>query len=40
MSEDVHSSIFPSVTDICANQVAPCLSRSGGFEKLKNKALV
>ena len=35
MSEDVHSSTFPRVTDICANQVAPFLSRSRVFEKLK-----
>ena len=35
MSEDVHSSTFPRLTDICANQVAPFLSRSRVFEKLK-----
>ena len=35
MSEDVHSSTFPRVTDICANQVAPFLSRARVFEKLK-----
>ena len=33
MSED--SSTFPRVTDICANQVAPFLSRSSVFEKLE-----
>ena len=32
MSEDVYSSTFPRVTDICANQVAPFLSRSRVFE--------
>ena len=35
MSEDVHSSTFPRVTDICTNHVAPFLSRSRVFEKLK-----
>ena len=35
MSEDVHSSTFPRVTDICGNQVTPFLSRSRVFEKLK-----
>ena len=47
MSEDVHSSKFSRVTDICANQVALSLSVRV-FEKLKklkivlseNKALV
>ena len=28
MTGDVHSSTFEKVTDICANQVAPFLSRS------------
>ena len=37
MSEDVHSSTFPRVTDICANQVAPFLSRYRVIEKLIEK---
>ena len=37
MSEDVHSSTFPRVTDTCANPVAPFLSWSRVFEKLKSE---
>ena len=34
MTGDVHSCTFEKVTDICANQVAPFLSRSRVFEKI------
>ena len=39
MSGDVHSSTFEKVTDICANQVAPSLSRSRVFEKIIAKSV-
>ena len=34
MSEDVHSSTFPRVTDICANQVAPFLENGKNIAKV------
>ena len=39
MTGDVHSSTFEKVTDICANQVAPFLSRSRVFEKIIAKSV-
>ena len=39
MTGDVHSSTFEKVTDICASQVAPVLSRSRVFEKIIAKSV-
>ena len=39
MTGDVHSSTFEKVMDICANQVAPFLSRSCVFEKIIAKCV-
>ena len=39
MTGDVHSSTFEKVTDFCANQVAPFLSRSRVFEKILAKSV-